>query len=114
VKTMIKTVLIVILAVLVALGISELLHRAYIRYICPKRFDKYILVPLYSAEAPQQFDWALEQVRWNGRSYADTVIGVDFGLNAEVLEHVKAIADENQYAVICTADEIADVIMQRM
>lgn len=110
---MIEAILIVVIVFLSVVGIGELMHRIWMAVIKPNKAKNILITALTDDCAVEQVQAALEEVRWLGKGYAQVVIGVDFGLCNEILFRCRKLQEENTDLVICSVEELPEIIKAR-
>lgn len=77
------------------LGLSEFLHGVRIKFFSGgKRAETYSVILLNEDCPVQKLKYAGEQFLWHGKNYADYIIAVDSGMDAETAEICRVIAEK--------------------
>ena len=107
---MANVIIVIITVVLSAMGLADLMHRFYIRFIAPKNVNRYILLPLKEGDSVSAVSAALDELRWYGRQYAEYVICVDVGMGDELRDIISRMAENNDNLIFCEFDDIKNVL----
>lgn len=107
---MANIIIVIITVVLSAMGLADLMHRIYIRFIAPKNLKRYILLPFKEGDNVSAVSATLDELRWYGRQYAEYVICVDVGVGDELREIISRMAENNENLIFCETDDIKNVL----
>ena len=81
---MFEAFLLTITALLAIVGLSELLHSACYRILKPRvKAQNFLLTVLTEEDAENQMLGVIEELRWHGTRYADTLVAVTINLSDE-------------------------------
>ena len=110
---MVKGILIASLLVLAVAGICEIIHLIRLYLVSDgKKNINYALVFLRSGRAVNQLQFMYEQLLWQGGSYADTIIGIDYGLSEE--ERKLCYEYSRQKNIIITIPEMLSGVLDTL
>lgn len=105
-----KVIIAIFVVVFSAIGIADLMHRVYIRFIAPSCVSRYVLLPLKDGDDVSAVSAVLDELRWYGRQYADRVICVDTGLCDETREIISRMAENDENLIFCEVRDIENIL----
>ena len=92
------------------LGVAELIHLLRVYIICPKiNSTSYLIIFLGESSPCKQLAFAAEELSWRGKKYAQNIIAVDCGLNAEEYQICYSFCEKNNF-IFCNTKELQGYI----
>ncbi len=107
---MIKSVLLVCVAILAIIGLSEVIHIVRLLLASPKGAQKnYMILWLKVPCAAAQLRFAAAQRKWLGSGYAETVIAVTSGIESEKANELSRTFTDG--FVFCPIEALQDILV---
>ena len=107
---MAEFIIAIIFLVPAMLGTAEILHMIKSYIIHPHKMPaRYLLVYLRDGFSQEQLISTIEEMKWQGRKYAENIIAVDFDLSDESHKECRDISNANGI-IFCRVDNLCETL----